>query len=151
MTDKEKIKQEIERRFNDNMEASEQYTENSKSRVLFTSAAKEDYDLLAFIDSLSEESASEDLEEEIKSWIPAHIEGGDEYMRKVAIEWSEIVARHFAEWQKQKSMQDFVEKACEWLEDTELENFICRDDGVYFDNEKLIEQFKNYMQNESEN
>jgi hypothetical protein len=46
------------------------------------------------------------------------------------------------------AMQDFLEKACEWLEDTQLENFICRDDGVYFDNEKLIEQFKNYMQNE---
>jgi hypothetical protein len=47
-----------------------------------------------------------------------------------------------------QAMQDFMEKACEWLEDTQLENFICRDDGIYFDNEKLIEQFKNYMQNE---
>ena len=47
-----------------------------------------------------------------------------------------------------QAMQEFLEKACEWLEDTQLENFICRDDGVYFDNEKLIEQFKNYMQDE---
>ena len=44
-----------------------------------------------------------------------------------------------------QAMQDFLEKACEWLEDTQLENFICRDDGVYFDNEKLIEQFKTKM------
>ena len=63
MTDKELIKQEIERRFDDNMKASEQYTENSKSHALFTSAAKEDYDLLSFIDSLPKEPASDDLEE----------------------------------------------------------------------------------------
>lgn len=47
-----------------------------------------------------------------------------------------------------QAVQDFLEKACEWLEDTQLENFICRDDGVYFDNEKLIEQFKNYIKKE---
>ena len=47
-----------------------------------------------------------------------------------------------------QAMQDFLDKACEWLEDTQLENFICRDDGVYFDNEKLIEQFKNYIKKE---
>lgn len=48
-----------------------------------------------------------------------------------------------------QAMQDFFEKACEWLEDTQLENFICRDDGIYFENEKFVEQFKNYMQNEA--
>lgn len=51
---------------------------------------------------------NENLEKEIKSWIPAHIEGGDEYLRKVAIEWSEIVARHFTEWQKHQMMKDAV-------------------------------------------
>jgi hypothetical protein len=60
MSDKYRIKQELERRFNDNMKASEQYTENSKSSALFTSAAKEDYDLLAFIDSLPEEPVSDE-------------------------------------------------------------------------------------------
>ena len=50
-----------------------------------------------------------------------------------------------------QAMQDFLEKACEWFEDTQLENFNCRDDGIYFDNERFIEQYKNYMQNESEN
>lgn len=68
MTDKELIKQEIERRFNDNMKASEQYTENSKSRALFTSAAKEDYDLIAFIESLPEEPASENRINECLYW-----------------------------------------------------------------------------------
>jgi len=47
-----------------------------------------------------------------------------------------------------QAMQDFMEKACKWLEDTQLENFICRDDGIYFENEKFVEQFKNHMKNE---
>ena len=47
-----------------------------------------------------------------------------------------------------KTTQDFLEKACEWLEDTQLENFICFDDGICFNNEKLVERFKNYMQDE---
>lgn len=47
-----------------------------------------------------------------------------------------------------QAMQDFLEKACEWLKDTQLENFICFDDGICFNNEKLVERFKNYMQNE---
>lgn len=93
MTDKELIKQEIERRFNDNMEASEQYTEDSNSHALFTSAAKEDYDLLAFIESLPKESANKDLEEEInkvEDWYP------------VELKYIQEIARHFVEWQKQQ-------------------------------------------------
>lgn len=43
----------------------------------------------------------EDLEKEIKTWIPAHIVGGDEApwkeLKDVVIQWSEIVARHFYE------------------------------------------------------
>jgi hypothetical protein len=41
----------------------------------------------------------EDLEKEIKTWIPAHIVGGDEApwkeLKGVVIQWSEVVARHF--------------------------------------------------------
>lgn len=41
----------------------------------------------------------EDLEKEIKTWIPAHIVGGDEApwkeLKDVVIQWSEVVARHF--------------------------------------------------------
>lgn len=40
-----------------------------------------------------------DLEKEIKTWIPAHIVGGDEApwkeLKGVVIQWSEVVARHF--------------------------------------------------------
>ncbi len=88
MSDKELIKQEIERRFNDNMKASEQYTENSKSRALFTSAAKEDYDLLAFIDSLPKEPENKDLENEIERFLDED-ENIPSYSK---------TARHFAEW-----------------------------------------------------
>lgn len=48
-----------------------------------------------------------------------------------------------------QAFQDFMEKAEEWFEDTQLENFICRDDGIYFENERFIEQFKNYMKKEA--
>jgi hypothetical protein len=111
MSDKvQLIKQEIERRFNDNMKASEQYTENSKSRALFTSAAKEDYDLLAFIDSLSEEHfnynnatiASKDFGELPKETL-------DEAAVRTHIELEESGNLSFintfskgAEWQKQQ-------------------------------------------------
>jgi hypothetical protein len=103
MSDKELIKQEIERRFNDNMKASEQYTENSKNRALFTSAAKEDYDLLAFIDSLPEKPASEDLEEEIKKVYLQKRERGGTMNMLVILNQREFenIAHHFAEWQKQ--------------------------------------------------
>lgn len=43
-----------------------------------------------------------------------------------------------------QAMKDFIEKACEWLEI----KIICYSKREY---EELIEQFKNYMQNESEN
>lgn len=40
-----------------------------------------------------------DLEKEIKTWIPAHIVGGDETpwkeLKDVVIQWAEVVARHF--------------------------------------------------------
>ena len=47
----------------------------------------------------SKEQPFEDLEKEIKTWIPAHIVGGDKAPRKelkdVVIQWAGIVARHF--------------------------------------------------------
>jgi hypothetical protein len=43
-----------------------------------------------------------------------------------------------------QAMQDFLQKACEWLE----MKIICYSKREY---EELIEQFKNYMKNESEN
>lgn len=116
MTDKELIKQEIERRFDDNMKASEQCTENSKSRALFTSAAKEDYDLLAFIDSIPEEH-SEDLEKEIKRYINEEVIVTSENVviskhhefHNFYVENLVDVARHFAEWQHGKDFDDLLQ------------------------------------------
>lgn len=88
MSDKELIKQEIERQLFGGL-----YSIDAKATL---------ENLYTFIDSMPEEPASEDLEEEMKTWIPSHIEGGDEYLRAVSIQWSEIVACHFAEWQKQQ-------------------------------------------------
>lgn len=46
----EKIRKEIERRMNDNIKAEEKYRNG-----LFGSAAKEDYDLLSFLDTIEED------------------------------------------------------------------------------------------------
>lgn len=50
MTQLEKIKAEIERRYDSNMEAAAKINEGTISHSLFMAAAKEDYDLLAYIE-----------------------------------------------------------------------------------------------------
>ena len=52
---KDIIKKELDRRFHDNMKAAEQFEEGSYPYIMFVSAAKEDYDLLAFIENAEEE------------------------------------------------------------------------------------------------
>ena len=52
---KDIIKKELEKRFRDNMKAAKQFEVGSYSYLMFTSAAKEDYDLLAFIENAEEE------------------------------------------------------------------------------------------------
>ena len=76
MTDKEKIRAEIER----------QIKKNNGSPISVCN------DLLSYIDSLSEEPVSEDLENEIQRYY---------------VEWDEHpqyvqTARHFANWQKEQ-------------------------------------------------
>ena len=50
MTQIKKIKAEIERRYDSNMEAAASISEGTISHSLFMAAAKEDYDLLAYIE-----------------------------------------------------------------------------------------------------
>jgi len=97
---KEQIRQEIER-------------QRSFIEGLFIEGDNSFYDgqddaynhLLAFIDSLQEEKPSEDLNDEIKKFIEEYgYERGED---KLLIA---IVARHFAEWQKEQMMD-------EWLKD----------------------------------
>ena len=50
MTQIEQIKTEIERRYDSNMEAARKFNKGTISHSLFMAAAKEDYDLLAYIE-----------------------------------------------------------------------------------------------------
>ena len=65
--------------------------------------------LYSFINSLENESVSDDLEEEIKRYIPRD---------KCPIpDFMEAIARHFAEWQYQKDRLGFSKlKAKEWTD-----------------------------------
>jgi len=66
-------------------------------------------EILNFIDSQPDEQPNKDLETEIATWIPAHINGidGDEWKDRnqtvyitlsAIIGWSGCIARHFAKW-----------------------------------------------------
>lgn len=149
MTDKELIKQEIKKlieRAQAERVLHPQTILSAKNFLLI-----EDYNkLLSFIDSLQEEPASDGLEEEIKSWIPAHIEGGDE-SREVVIEWSEIVARHFAEWQREKDYKMYAHVPLKDIHDAwqelkknkpDIEKYpaICFQKGVDWQKQKIWDE-----------
>lgn len=59
LIDKETIRAEIERRYDDNLKAADQFPSASHSRALFSSAAKEDFDILSFLDTLPEQPTQE--------------------------------------------------------------------------------------------
>jgi hypothetical protein len=106
----------------------------------------------AFINAISEEPANEDLEEYYKNeFLPKEwfVKSG----QRTISQFNFFTARHFAEWQKQKDFQDFMEKAEEFFNDelyVSIANQICSvDDFTSMTN--FIEQFKNFMKNESEN
>lgn len=112
-------------------------------------------------DSLTEEACcevnfttkNEDLEEEIDKCWEGWIDPNPEvkivagYLSKD--EFS-TYARHFAEWQKQKAMQDFLEKAVEWLQDSLDRRYVVRNfhTDEYYSIQDMIKDFKNYMQDE---
>lgn len=138
------IKEEIERRIK-NLEFSLENNcveKHSKLDILGNITTLES--LLQFINSLPEEPASEDLDREIGYYTTSKLLKKRDHstgVYHITQKDCDDIARHFAEWQKQKDMQDFLEKACEWLE----ENAIPR---LLHNNKTLVEQFKNYMQNE---
>lgn len=139
MKDKEKIKQEIKRlkRTNgflpvDNHEICDAYRARGYQLACD--------DILQFIDSLPEEPAREDLEEEYENYFTMH------EMDIVLNPYTNCkgIARHFAEWQKQNDFQDFMEKAERYLRYRVYYNTHPNNINV------AIEDFKNYMQDESE-
>ena len=99
-------------------------------------ADNERINFLSYINTLPEEPASEDLEEEINrvdDWYP------------VELNYIQEIAHHFVEWQKQKDEQDFMKKACEYLKQEHEDVGIRYIRGVSVDEE--IELFKEYMKN----
>ena len=99
-------------------------------------ADNERINFLSYINTLPEEPASEDLEEEINrvdDWYP------------VELNYIQEIAHHFVEWQKQKDEQDFMKKACEYLKQEHEDIGIRYIRGVSVDEE--IELFKEYMKN----
>lgn len=104
MTDKELIKQEIERQFDYyNTVYNMLHPDDLEAHISY--AQKELLDrLFQFINSLPEEPANEDLEEEIercwKEMFP--IGWSDSTLLTLTYEQHKAFARHFAEWQKNK-------------------------------------------------
>lgn len=106
--DAERLRAEIKRRKEEYKE--DRYMSDYRGQIAYYKDEIYD-DLLSFIDYLQQEEAvSDNLEEEISTWIPAHTSGGDDEVwrdtKNAVTEWAGIVAHHFAEWQKAKMLKD---------------------------------------------
>lgn len=153
MTYKKLIKQEIERKIENILK---EYKESNDPQFTLIGKIDSLEELLLFINSLPEESASEGLEREIercwKEMFP--IGWSDTTLLALTHEEHAAFARHFAEWQKQKTMQDFLEKAEEFFnEQLNIHPHDCHviqyvSDTSLEDIDDFVKQFKNYMQNE---
>ena len=115
MTDKELIKQEIESTLNglfDYIPSASKvlYNDFTKDEAVVLGKYKALEDILKFLDSLPEEPASEDLEEEIKNYIQK------EYPDGMGFPNVPKIARHFAEWQKQRDFpaKDITDSTMYW-------------------------------------
>ena len=100
MTDKELIKQEIERRINEYKNWIGYQTDSNYLELK---------ELLQFIDSLPEEPASENLAEEFNRFLDEEEGVPRMWHSDEQMEWGMDIARHFAEWQKQKDLEDAVD------------------------------------------
>jgi anaerobic ribonucleoside-triphosphate reductase len=130
MADKELIKQEIERLQRNLNECI------SPNNPILPGTLNVTFDRLKdFIDSLPE-PASEDLEEYAKKLAKGAA------LDKHNLIW---MCKKGAEWQKQKDLQDFLEKAEMYLKTRVYYNM--HPNNVI----TAIQDFKNYIQNESEN
>ena len=105
MTDKEKIRAEVER-------LKMEYDKESIFRTVRGDTAREVFGkLLSFIDSIPEEPVNEDLDDEIVDWC--------NHLDYVDFDYEAIrdAARHIANWQKEQMMQKAVEATvCEMSE-----------------------------------
>ena len=104
MTDKEKIRTEVERLMNELI----QEKEKGFGSDIDDACILELQNVLTFIESLQEELENEDLKVEIKNFLdqtgaPYYWAGEEEQL-----EWVEIIAQHFASWQKQKDKEQIL-------------------------------------------
>lgn len=97
MTDKELIKQEIERR--------KSLADEQKNNGYFFARSDAYMELLNFIDSMTEEPASEDLEEYYKKEFLPNEWFAKPGQRTIS-EFNFFTAKHFAEWQKRQMTED---------------------------------------------
>ncbi len=145
MTDKELIEKEIKRRV-ESMNSCPFKTAELGSEKFDDGELYAYKQILQFIDSLPEEPASEELEEEIESYIKDSLAikfpTTDKEQIKADIRY---IARHFAEWQKQQ----MIEKACELYrkELVALNNLLVAYDKEAFEKWMLIDDSVNDFRN----
>lgn len=162
MTDKEKIRQEIERleEFQQDIykgKATRVAWESGKSFALM--------EISLFLDSLPEEPVSKDLEEEINKFVDIPENQGNPDLKE---ELSKC-AHHFAQWQEQQDEKDtsdmltvvylrgadegkrvMVDKACEWLDGViwdyiDLSN-VPVNTYINIDGNKFLQDFRKAME-----
>jgi len=100
MTDREKIKAELEKRYKTNLLGSHSAFRNGKCEAF--------RELLSFINNLPEEPVSEDLTEEFNRFLN-NVEGMPRMWHPdEQLEWGKDIARHFAQWQREQMMKEAV-------------------------------------------
>lgn len=98
------IKAELERRITEDYNSSDNHDDEIAQGVCAS--------LIAFLDTLSQEKPSEDLKEELDRWRHHHFAGerdGLLYSGEYLLRDSQLdIARHFAEWQKNKMLEGAI-------------------------------------------
>ena len=107
----------------------------------------------AFIDSLSEEPVSEDLDREIGYYTTSKLLGKRNHSTGVyhlTQKECDNIVRHFAEWQRKKDLQRLLGEVEKFISEKVQDYFLVDEEEyiVDFDKEECINDFKNYMQNE---
>lgn len=100
----EQIKAEIERRIKEDYNGPDQH-DNEIAQGACAS-------IIAFLDTLPKEKPSEDLEKELDKWRHHHFAGERDglYSGEYLLRDSQLdIARHFAEWQKNKMLAGAVD------------------------------------------
>lgn len=102
MTDKEKIRAEVERRLSKNMNKAK------SGGCLHTIAAKEDEEILSFIDSLPKDPVNEDLEQAIDKYLNNGMALRLDWKKcDISFSASQLIkfSNYIAQWQKEQMIK----------------------------------------------